>query len=186
MRINSNSFQTLNSGNKPKNNISNLKQQTFSTLSKGGSDVSSHVNITLFTGEETCASKWIQSGLSFCLKYDEESTKENPCMLATGIDEEGKSFEKKIYINDVDPKDATYVEMTALEVHLNDGKSDTTIKSLTYNNSDAKLNDKINFIDSYQNYTMQSAQAKWPGHEVFSQYMAEFERNMFEQLHKEI
>ena len=57
------------------------------------------------------------TGLSYCLKYADDSTDENPVVLAKGVDENGKEFEQRIYINDVDPSNATVVEMRALEAH---------------------------------------------------------------------
>ncbi|PVX54768.1 hypothetical protein [Bacteroides galacturonicus] len=57
------------------------------------------------------------TGLSYCLKYSDDSTDENPVVLAKGVDENGKEFEQRIYINDVDPSNATVVEMRALEAH---------------------------------------------------------------------
>ena len=57
------------------------------------------------------------TGLSYCLKYADDSTDENPVVLAKGVDENGKEFEQGIYINDVDPSNATVVEMRALEAH---------------------------------------------------------------------
>ena len=57
------------------------------------------------------------TGLSYCLKYEDDSTDENPVVLAKGVDENGKEFEQRIYINDVDPSNATVVEMRALEAH---------------------------------------------------------------------
>ena len=50
-------------------------------------------------------------------KYADDSTDENPVVLAKGVDENGKEFEQRIYINDVDPSSATVVEMRALEAH---------------------------------------------------------------------
>ena len=58
------------------------------------------------------------TGLSYCLKYADDSTDENPVVLAKGVDENGKEFEQRIYINDVNPSSATVVEMRALEAHL--------------------------------------------------------------------
>ena len=46
------------------------------------------------------------TGLSYCLKYADDSTDENPVVLAKGVDENGKEFEQRIYINDVDPSSA--------------------------------------------------------------------------------
>ena len=48
---------------------------------------------------------------------DNDSTDENPVVLAKGVDENGKEFEQRIYINDVDPSTATVVEMRALEAY---------------------------------------------------------------------
>lgn len=44
------------------------------------------------------------TGLSYCLKYADDSTDENPVVLAKGVDENGKEFEQRIYINDVKRK----------------------------------------------------------------------------------
>ena len=40
------------------------------------------------------------TGLSFYIKYAEESTEDNPVVIAKGVDENGKEFEEKININD--------------------------------------------------------------------------------------
>ena len=53
------------------------------------------------------------TGLSYCLKYADDSTDENPVVLAKGVDENGKEFEQRIYINDVNPSNAT-VKMVLL------------------------------------------------------------------------
>ena len=39
------------------------------------------------------------TGLSYCLKYADDSTDENPVVLAKGVDENGKEFEQRIYIS---------------------------------------------------------------------------------------
>lgn len=57
------------------------------------------------------------TGLSFYIKYAEESTDDNPVVIAKGIDENGKEFEEKININDIDLRNASYVEMSALEAY---------------------------------------------------------------------
>ena len=58
------------------------------------------------------------SGLSFYIKYAEESTRDNPTVIAKGVDENGKEFEQTIHINDINPRCATVVEMHALESYL--------------------------------------------------------------------
>ena len=58
------------------------------------------------------------TGLSYCLKYADDSTDENPVVLAKGVDENGKEFEQRIYINDVDPSNATVVEIPHLRRNI--------------------------------------------------------------------
>ncbi|RAZ54750.1 hypothetical protein DK853_45885, partial [Klebsiella oxytoca] len=53
------------------------------------------------------------------IKYAEESTEENPVVIAKGVDENGKEFEQKININDINLRNASFVEMSALEAHCN-------------------------------------------------------------------
>ena len=57
------------------------------------------------------------TGLSFYIKYAEESTEDNPVVIAKGVDENAKEFEEKININDIDLRNASYVEMSALEAY---------------------------------------------------------------------
>ena len=57
-------------------------------------------------------------------KYDESSTDEDPVILVWGQDSKGNKFEKKIHVNDIDPKNASTVEIEALNAHLGEqGKS---------------------------------------------------------------
>ena len=58
------------------------------------------------------------TGLSFYIKYAEDSTQDDPTMIAKGVDENGDEFEQTIHINKVNPKCATVVEMRALEAHM--------------------------------------------------------------------
>ena len=57
------------------------------------------------------------TGLSFYLKYAEDSTEDNPRILAKGIDEHGEEFEQIIDVKKVNPKNATLPEMRALEAY---------------------------------------------------------------------
>lgn len=58
------------------------------------------------------------TGLSFYIKYAEDSTEEEPLMVAKGVDESGRDFEQTIRVKGVDPRNATIVEMRALEAYL--------------------------------------------------------------------
>jgi hypothetical protein len=55
------------------------------------------------------------TGLSYCLKYADDSTDENPVVLAKGVDENGKEFEQRIYINDVNPSSASILDNVTRE-----------------------------------------------------------------------
>lgn len=92
------------------------------------------------------------SGLSFYIKYAEESTRENPTVIAKGVDEHGKEFEQTIYINDINPRSATVVEMHALEAYLGVDKSGG-LSSLPHDpfRGNMGLYDRADFIDMFQN-----------------------------------
>lgn len=56
-------------------------------------------------------------GRQYALNYAEDSTDENPIVIAKGNDEYGQQFEERIYINDIDLNNASYLEMAALAAH---------------------------------------------------------------------
>ncbi len=89
------------------------------------------------------------TGLSYCLKYADDSTDENPVVLAKGVDENGKEFEQRIYINDVDPSNATVVEMRALEAHYKVEKQGG-FTSLPLEAGNMGLNDRRDFISMFK------------------------------------
>ena len=72
---------------------------------------------------------------SYCLKYADDSTDENPVVLAKGVDENGKEFEQRIYINDVNPSNATAVSYTHLDVYKRQTKRESVYNNL-YRNID--------------------------------------------------
>ena len=89
------------------------------------------------------------TGLSFYIKYAEESTEDNPVVIAKGVDENGKEFEEKININDINLRNASYVEMSALEAYYNVDKGN----SLSYFPQETGcmgLNDRCDFISSFE------------------------------------
>ena len=89
------------------------------------------------------------TGLSYCLKYADDSTDENPVVLAKGVDENGKEFEQRIYINDVNPSNATVVEMRALETHYKVQKQGG-FTSLPLEAGNMGLNDRRDFIAMFK------------------------------------
>lgn len=56
-------------------------------------------------------------GRQYALNYAEDSTDENPIVIAKGNDEYGRQFEERIYVNDIDLNHASYLEMAALAAH---------------------------------------------------------------------
>lgn len=58
------------------------------------------------------------TGLSFTVKYAESSSKENPVVIAKGVDENRNEFEQTFNLNDIDMTNASTIEMKALEGHL--------------------------------------------------------------------
>ena len=89
------------------------------------------------------------TGLSFYLKYAENSTEDDPTVIAKGVDENGDEFEKTIHINKINPKCATVVEMRALEAHLGVSKLGG-FTSLPLETGAMGLNDRMDFMDMFQ------------------------------------
>ena len=73
-----------------------------------------------------------------------------PCRLPyEGVDENGKEFEQRIYINDVNPSNATVVEMRALEAHYKVEKQGG-FTSLPLEAGNMGLNDRRDFIAMFK------------------------------------
>ena len=89
------------------------------------------------------------TGLSFYIKYAEESTEDNPVVIAKGVDENGKEFEEKININDINLRNASYVEMSALEVYYNVDKGNS-LSSFPQETGCMGLNDRCDLISSFE------------------------------------
>ena len=89
------------------------------------------------------------TGLSFYIKYAEESTEDNPVVIAKGVDENGKEFEEKININDINLRNASYVEMSALEAYYNVDKGNT-LSSFPQETGCMGLNDRCDLISSFE------------------------------------
>ena len=62
-------------------------------------------------------SEHYQPDAYYHIYYTEESTEENPIVLAEGVDETGNEFRFEIRINDINPENASFVEMEALMRH---------------------------------------------------------------------
>lgn len=89
------------------------------------------------------------TGLSFYIKYAKDTTKDNPSVIAKGVDENGKEFEQTIYINKIDPKNATVVEMRALEAHIGADKG-AGLSSFSLSAGNMGLRDRRDFMNMFQ------------------------------------
>ena len=89
------------------------------------------------------------TGLSFYLKYAEDSTEEDPTIVAKGIDEHGNEFEQTIHVNDINPRNATIVEMRALEAYTGVEKR-YGFTSLPLSSGNMGLNERRNFMDMFE------------------------------------
>ena len=89
------------------------------------------------------------TGLSFYIKYAEDSTQDDPTMIAKGVDENGDEFEQTIHINKINPKSATIVEMRALEAYTGVEKQ-FGFTSLPLETGNMRLNDRRDFMDMFK------------------------------------
>ena len=89
------------------------------------------------------------TGLSFYIKYAEGSTEDDPTVIAKGVDENGDEFEQTIHINRINPRNASLVEMTALESYMGVDKNGG-LTSLPPGTGMMGLHDRTNFMDMFQ------------------------------------
>lgn len=91
------------------------------------------------------------SGLSFYLKYAKGSTEEDPTVIAKGVDENGREFQRTIHINKINPRHATLVEMCALEAHLGvDKNGGLSSLPMDPDVGNMGLEDRADFISMFQ------------------------------------
>ncbi|MDE6601114.1 MAG: hypothetical protein K2K90_02910 [Lachnospiraceae bacterium] len=103
----------------------------------------------IFTDEDMIWTGGNGTGLSYYLKYAEDSTEDDPTIIAKGVDENGDEFEKTIHINQINPKSATVVEMRALEAHMGVKKLGG-FTSLPLEAGVMGLHDRTDFMDMFR------------------------------------
>ena len=84
-------------------------------------------------------------GRQYALNYAEDSTDENPIVIAKGNDEYGQQFEERIYINDIDLNNASYLEMAALAAHT---KTDSCVPT-ALSSGHHDYFQKENYVDDF-------------------------------------
>ena len=92
-------------------------------------------------GDENSLKKGI---VSVRIDFGQKDLKDNKF-----VDENGKEFEQRIYINDVNPSSATVVEMRALEAHYKVEKQGG-FTSLPLEAGNMGLNDRRDFISMFK------------------------------------
>ncbi|MDR2022680.1 MAG: hypothetical protein LBQ71_05390 [Hungatella sp.] len=80
--------------------------------------------------EKTLWSGGNASGISCIVRYSDDYSKDNPVVIAVGMDDSGKQFQYQININDIDPTNATYVELKTLSHHLGYGLDEKALAGM--------------------------------------------------------
>ncbi len=120
-----------------------LANQSNSAAAKKGHTVYMKTDDMLYSGGNG-------TGLSYYIKYAEGSTEDDPTVIAKGMDENGEAFEQTIHINEINPKCATAVEMSALEAYLGVEKKDG-LSSLPMGTGTMGLHDRRDFMKMFHN-----------------------------------
>ncbi len=113
-----------------------------------GQNVKSGTHIIYMKTDDMLYSGGNGTGLSFYIKYAENSTEEDPMVVAKGVDENGDEFQQLIHINQIDPRNATIVEMRALEAYIGVEKQ-YGFTSLPLDTGNMRLHDRRNFMEMF-------------------------------------
>ncbi len=90
------------------------------------------------------------TGLSFYLEYAAESTEENPVIIARGVDENRNEFKQVISVNDINPRNATLVELQAFASHYKLGKKIMGLSSLPMEIRNIGLTDRVDLYRAFE------------------------------------
>jgi len=162
--VNSNYFATNQTANQTK------KPDSFSETLKGAiasPNLPLNINIPMLT-EDTLRGGGFNIGngtfVSYTIKWAENSTEDNPIMTADGYDENGKYFCETINIKKINPNNATWLEMLALEAHLSPMSNDrfnALGASLPFPHTlqaNRGLNDRFDFFSAFDKTIWQIAE----------------------------
>ncbi|MBE5841338.1 MAG: hypothetical protein E7304_08035 [Butyrivibrio sp.] len=126
----------------------NTAQADFRSIMNGNAESGSS-HIVYLKKDDMLYSGGNGTGLSFYLKYAEDSTDENPRILAKGVDENGDEFEQIIDVKKVNPGNATLPEMRALEAYSGAPKR-LGFSSLPMGTENVGLNQRQDFIGAFK------------------------------------
>ena len=152
MRVQGNLTNTNWGRSKPSVTPNQGKFDLGRTSEAGKNKKSSHESLIVYLKtDDMLYSGGNGTGLSYTLKYADDSTKENPIIIAKGIDEYGKEFETTINVNDINPLSANVVEMQALGCHLGVDKCvGGGLSTLPLGTGNQGLYEKTNFMELFQ------------------------------------
>ena len=128
----------------------NTTEKSFANQVNNVASAKPHTSIVHMKTDDMLYSGGNGTGLSFYIKYAEDSTENDPTMIAKGVDENGDEFEQTIHINKINPKSATIVEMRALEAYTGVEKQ-FGFTSLPLETGNMRLNDRRDFMDMFKN-----------------------------------
>ena len=127
----------------------NTAGKSFAAQVNNVASAKPHTSIVYMKTDDMLYSGGNGTGLSFYIKYAEGSTEDDPTVIAKGIDENGDEFEQTIHINKINPRNASLVEMTALESYMGVDKNGG-LTSLPPETGMMGLHDRTNFMDMFQ------------------------------------
>ena len=136
-------------GYTPKRPQQNVAGKSFANQVNNVANAKPHTSIVYMKTDDMLYSGGNGTGLSFYIKYAENSTEDDPTVIAKGIDENGNEFEQTIHINKINPRNASLVEMTALESYMDVDKNGG-LTSLPPGTGMMGLHDRANFMDMFQ------------------------------------
>ncbi len=119
------------------------------------------------------------SGEEVHMKYDASSTDADPVIYAWGKNADGSEYEQKIHVNQIDPQNATALEMIALNAHQGKptfGDEDNAITTAAAAFGIHEKMDYKQFIEDYIDMLLKAMQKS--GLERFDS-----ERYLFEHQH---
>lgn len=127
----------------------NAMDMTFADTLSNAASAAPHTSIVYMKTDDMLYSGGNGTGLSFYIQYAENSTDEDPTVVAKGVDENGKEFEQTIHINDIQPQRASVVEMHALEAYLGVDKNGG-LTSLPMGTGMMGLHDRADFMGLFE------------------------------------
>ena len=127
----------------------NAAGKSFAAQMNNVAGAKPHTSIVYMKTDDMLYSGGNGTGLSFYIKYAEGSTEDDPTVIAKGVDENGDEFEQTIHINKINPRNASLVEMTALESYMGVDKNGG-LTSLPPETGMMGLSDRTDFMDMFQ------------------------------------